>query len=190
MHSPVEFPLRVCGAPSMMRRTLAAGFCLALAACGGNPKPQVPATPVAPAKVVVPAPQPPAPPKPVLDPIVTLIGTSQKHFETGETELKAGHLDKARQEFDRSVQVLLESPYGARTDARMREHFDRLIDRINAHEVTALAQGDGFSEAKTEPPCIAEILAIATFPKPDTKPSTEEAVKADLATPEHDVPIP
>ena len=23
----------------------------------------------------------------------------------------------------------------------MREHFDRLIDRINAHEVTALAQG-------------------------------------------------
>ena len=86
--------------------------------------------------------------------------------------------------------MLLESPYGARTDARMREHFDRLVDRINAHEVTALAQGDGFSETKTEPASIDEILAIATFPRPDAKASTEEAVKADLAATEHDVPIP
>jgi len=72
----------------------------------------------------------------------------------------------------------------------MREHFDRLIDRINAHEVTALEQGDGFSEAKTEPASIDEILAIATFPKPDAKSSTEETVKADLAATAHDVPIP
>src|SRR6185312_6594549 len=101
------------------------------------------------------------------DPIAALIATSQKHFETGEAELKAGHLDKAREAFDRSVEVLLESPYGARTDARMREHFDRLIDRINAYEVTALAQGDGFAESKFEPASIDELLKIATFPKPD-----------------------
>ena len=72
----------------------------------------------------------------------------------------------------------------------MREHFDRLIDRINAHEVSALAQGDGFSEAPYEPASIDEILTIATFPKPDAEASTEEAVKADLAATEHDVPIP
>ena len=45
--------------------------------------------------------------------------------------------------------MLLESPYGARTDARLREHFDRLVDRINAYEVTALAQGDGFAEKRS-----------------------------------------
>ena len=84
----------------------------------------------------------------VLDPIATLIATSQKHFEAGERELKVGHLERARAEFDRSVDVMLESPYGARTDARMREHFDRLVDRINAYEVSALAQGDGFAEKK------------------------------------------
>ena len=123
-------------------------------------------------------------------PIAALIQTSQDHFAAGERELKLGHLERARAEFDRAVDVLLESPYGARTDARMREHFDRLVDRINAHEVTALAQGDGFSETKTEPASIDEILTIATFPKPDTKASTEEAVKADLAATEHDVPIP
>src|SRR3954454_19864639 len=191
MHSPVEFPLRVCGAPSMMRRTLAAGFCLALAACGGNPKPQVPATPPAPDKVVAAAPQPPAPAKMVPDPVASLIASSQNHFEAGETELKAGHLDKARQGFDRSVQVLLESPYGARTDARMRDHFDRLIDRINAYEVTALAQGDGFAEKKYEAAPIDELLKNATtFPAPDADAITKATVKADLEHNAHDIAIP
>ena len=119
-----------------------------------------------------------------------MIDKSQEHFNLGERELTMGHLDRARVEFDRAVDVLLESPYGARTDARMREHFDRLIDRINAHEVTALAQGDGFSEAKTEPASIDEILKIATFARPEAAAATEEAVKADLARTEHDVPIP
>jgi membrane-bound lytic murein transglycosylase D len=86
--------------------------------------------------------------------------------------------------------VLLESPYGARTDARLREHFDRLIDRINAYEVTSLAQGDAFSEKPSEPASIDELLTIATFPKPEAEPQTEQAVKADLESTEHDIPIP
>ncbi len=85
---------------------------------------------------------------------------------------------------------MLESPYGARTDARTREHFDRLIDRINAYEVTALAQGDGFAETKYEPASIDEVLKIATFPRPEAAPQTTEAVKQDLAATAHDIPIP
>src|SRR5687768_13559682 len=174
----------------MMRRTLAAGLCVGLAACGANSKPQVTATPP-PAPVAAPAPQAPAPPKALADPIATLIATSQRHFETGEREFKAGHLDKARQEFDQAVEVLLQSPYGARTDARMREHFDRLIDRVNAYEVTALAQGDGFSETKSEAAPIDEILKNATtFPAPAADDATKAAVKADLALTPHDFPIP
>ena len=156
-------------------------------ACGSNPKVQK--DPVAPVQSGSPV-APVQAPAPAPDPIAALIQTSQDHFAAGERELRLGHLERARTEFDRAVDVLLESPYGARTDARMREHFDRLVDRINAHEVTALAQGDGFSETKTEPASIDEILTIATFPMPDTRASTEEAVKADLAATEHDVPIP
>ena len=127
--------------------------------------------------------RPPSPPaQPPADPVATLIATSQKHFETGERELKLGHLDRARIEFDRAVDVLLESPYGARTDARMREHFDRLIDRISAHEVSALAKGDGFAEKKYEPASIDELLKIATFPKPDADTGDERRrSKQDLA---------
>jgi membrane-bound lytic murein transglycosylase D len=166
---------------------LATASVLMAAACGSNP--QIQKSPAAPAQKPAPVAPTPVTPPPA-DPVAALIARSQEHFTAGERELKLGHLDRARVEFDRAVDVLLESPYGARTDARMREHFDRLIDRINAHEVTALAQGDGFSETRTEPASIDEILAIATFPKPDAKASTEEAVKADLAATEHDVPIP
>ena len=139
-----------------------------------------------------PVPQTPEPPKPlVLDPVAALISSSQRYFDSGERELKAGHLDKARESFDQAVEVLLDSPYGARTDARMREHFDRLIDRINAYEVTALAQGDGFAEKKYEAAPIDEILKNATtFPAPAADAATKAAVAADLALNPHDIPIP
>jgi membrane-bound lytic murein transglycosylase D len=136
------------------------------------------------------APQAPAS-KPIIDPVDTLIATSQRHFEAGEQELKAGHLDKARQDFDRAVNVLLEAPYGARTDARLREHFDRIIDRINAYEVTALAQGDGFKEKPYEAAPIDELLKNATtFPAPAPDAATQAAFKADLESHAHDIPIP
>jgi membrane-bound lytic murein transglycosylase D len=157
-------------------------------ACGSsNPRPKVQAAPV-PDQVKSPTPSVPAPPPP--DPITSLIASSQSHFDIGERELNVGHLERARAEFDRAIDLLLESPYGARTDARLREHFDRLVDRINAYEVTALRQGDGFVEKKEEPASIDELLALATFPKADAAPATTETVKEDLAATEHDIPIP
>jgi membrane-bound lytic murein transglycosylase D len=163
----------------------ALGLSIVATACGSNPKLQKPAPP---AKTVPATPAPTTPPPP--DPITTLIATSQAHFDAGQRELKMGHLDRARAEFDRAINVLLESTYGGRTDPRLREHFDRLVDRINAQEVTALAQGDGFAETKSEPASIDELLKIATFPKADADAETTAAVKADLASTEHDVPIP
>jgi membrane-bound lytic murein transglycosylase D len=175
----------------MMRRTLTVGLCVWAAACGANPKPQIAATPPSVVRAATVAPQPVPPPKPPVDPIAAVIATSQRHFETGEQELRAGHLDKARQEFDQSVEVLIQSPYGARTDARMREYFDRLIDRVNAYELTALAQGDGFTEKKYEAAAIDELLKNATtFPAPSADAATKAAVKADLEQNAHDIPIP
>ena len=153
--------------------------------CGSKVKPQAPAPAPPPAQTASAA-QPAAP----VDPITRLIETSQQHFQDGERELRMGHLEQARVLFDRAIEVLLESPYGARTEPRLREHFDRLVDRINAHEVMALAQGDGFVEKKYEPASIDELLTIATFPKPAADAATEKAVKDDLAATEHDIPIP
>ncbi len=130
-------------------------------------------------------------PAPSPDPVATLISVSEQHFASGEKELKLGHLDQARAEFDRAVDMLLESQYGARWDARLRDHFDRLVDRINAYEVTALAQGDGFTEKKYEQASLDELLDIATFaPKPVAVLDTRESVQADLEQHAPDIPIP
>jgi membrane-bound lytic murein transglycosylase D len=131
-------------------------------------------------------------PEPVLeaDPIVELIAVSTLHFELGEGELQLGHLTSARTEFNRALEILLESPPGARTEPRLRAHFDRLVERISAYEVTALAQGDGFAEQRQEPAGIDEVLAISTFEIPAPTPETTQAVAADLEAIVHDIDIP
>ena len=120
---------------------------------------------------------------PPVDPIVELIAAADRHFEAGRRELTLGHLARAKTRFNQALEVLLESPQGARANPRVREHFDRLVDRIAALELTALATGDGFTERTTEPASIDELLAISTF---DTAPTaaTAENVQADLAADE------
>ena len=112
------------------------------------------------------------------------------HFEAGQRELREGHLEMAKAEFNRSLEVLLESAYGGRTVPRIREHFDRLVERISAYELTALAQGDGFTEKKYEPATIDDLLAISTFEQPPATPETQKTVSADLEETPHDIEIP
>jgi len=142
--------------------------------------PQAPA-PVAP-PVPVPAPEP--------DPVAILILNSDAHFEAGQKELAVGHLEGAKAEFNRALDALLESPRGARADARLREHFDRLVDRISVLEQAALATGDGFSETKSEPAAFDALLATETFESGAPKAATAVAVKEDLESTTHDIPIP
>ena len=143
--------------------------------------PQAPVEPVVP--VAAPAAETP-------DPISILIAESDRHFENGRKELTLGHLEGARTEFDRALDALLETPEGARADARLREHFDRLVDRISVLEQGALTTGDGFSETKSEPAVIDSLLAIEPSESTTPKPATAEAVQADLEATTHDIPIP
>jgi membrane-bound lytic murein transglycosylase D len=130
-------------------------------------------------------------PLPVIDPVLALIDTSDSHFKAGQKELEQGHFEAAKLEFNRAVDVLLESPYGARTEPRIREHFDRLVDRISTYEVHALATGDGFTEKKYEPASIDELLAVsASFGEPVAQPGLKDAVRTDLLNANHDIPIP
>ena len=125
------------------------------------------------------------------DPVADVIALSDQHFENGRKELEAGHLETAKTAFNRSLEVLLEWPGGARNEPRVREQYDRLVERISAYEVTALAQGDGFAEKASEPASIDELLAISTFePPPAATKETERAVAQDLQAVVHDIDIP
>jgi len=125
----------------------------------------------------------------VTDPVADLIALSNSHFDTAQAELRLGHLDSARGEFNKALDVLLESPSGARSEPRLREHFDRMVERISATELTSLAQGDGFTEKKYEPASIDDLLALSTF-QPSPSAQTQEAVAEDLQSTDHDIDIP
>jgi membrane-bound lytic murein transglycosylase D len=144
----------------------------------------------APAPLPVAPPPAAVPPPSVTDPITDLIALSLSHYERGQRELQEGHLEMARTQFNQALEVLLASPYGARVEPRLREHFDRLVEKISAHEVTALAQGDGFTEQRLEPARIDELLSISTFEEPAASTETVRTVAEDLQATEHDIDIP
>jgi membrane-bound lytic murein transglycosylase D len=169
-----------------------------IVACGSTVKSKTPARSPAKSKASRPAStvdgRPTIQPIPLVrveDPVLTLIATSDRHFKAGQTELEQGHFESAKQAFNRAVNVLLESPYGARTEPRIREYFDRLVDRISTYEVRTIAAGDGFTEKKYEPATIDELLALSTtFGPSAANPALTDTVKSDLENAEHDIPIP
>jgi membrane-bound lytic murein transglycosylase D len=173
------------------RHGLTGVFCalgLLMAACAAKVQPTKPvvASPNGSAASAIAAPAP----QPTPDPITDLIALSNHNFESGQRELQLGHLDQAKTEFNRALEVLLESPFGARSEPRIREHFDRLVEKISAYEMTALAQGDGFTEKKYEPASIDELLAVSTFEAPEPTAETKQAVATDLQNTSHDIDIP
>ena len=124
------------------------------------------------------------------DPVAALIARSRTRFDEGARELALGHLERARTEFDAALDLLLDSPYGARTDPRLRAHFDRLVDQISAFEISALAEGDGFTERRADPAPIDDLLALPASDRPDLPPGLKDAVASDLERTSHDIPIP
>jgi membrane-bound lytic murein transglycosylase D len=162
---------------------------LALGACASRTPAvtvvQSPAPEPSPA-VVEPLPAVEVPPP---DPIAELIALSNTHFEAGQSELKAGHLEGAKTAFSQALMVLLESSFGARSEPRLREHFDRLVERISAYELTALAEGDGFTEKNDESASIDELVTLSTE-EPVATTEVKEAVEADLEAVVHDIDIP
>jgi membrane-bound lytic murein transglycosylase D len=176
-----------CWLPAVAAATVLGAAALVGCGPGLQARPPVVVAPEAPAAAT---PQPPVQAQPQQDPVDQLIKRSQGHFEAGREQLALGHLERAKAAFNRALEVLLESPHGARSDARLREHFDRLVDQISAFEVTALAEGDGFTEKRYEPASIDELLALSTFDRPAPSPELKATVASDLASTSHDIPIP
>ena len=165
-----------------MRHTLPTLLLLGVAtACGGGVRPVV-APPVLDKPIIQTPPSPPVEAQKPVDPIDILIADSERRFAEGQKALEAGHLEQARKAFDLAIELLLESPYGARTEPKLRQHFDRLVDRINALEVIALRQGDGFTEKRAEAAIIDALLSNTTFAPPEASEKTRESVTEDIAS--------
>lgn len=121
-------------------------------------------------------------PKAADDPTTRLIALADAQLEDGIAELKQGHLVKAREAFDRAVDVYLTAPGGAYANARLSDAYRRTLDAIHLREIEALAAGDGFSESLPEPASIDEVGEIAVADAPssaETRRTAEAAVKEE-----------
>jgi membrane-bound lytic murein transglycosylase D len=114
-----------------------------------------------------------------------LIQAVEAAFRAGEENYNAGHLEKARRDFDRAVDWMLVSGIDLQSDPRLEELFDRLVDAVHSYEVAAFREGDGFSERSAEPAPIDEIAEM-TFP---ADPKLKARIAADLDTISHDLPL-
>lgn len=128
------------------------------------------------------APAAPARPGPA-EPSAQLVQEADRHLETGIGELRLGHLNKAREEFDAAVDVYLTAPGGAYATPRLADAYRRTLDAIHLRELEALAAGDGFTEPLPEPASIDEVgeFAVAeTAPSDQTRRTAEEALQGEV----------
>ncbi len=112
------------------------------------------------------------------DPVAELIARVEKEYQAGQTNYQAGHLEAAKQNFDNAFNLLLSGPVEISADERLQKEFEKLLDGVNGLELSALQEGDGFTEQKSEPAPIDEANEV-TFPvDPNVKAKAAEEVRA------------
>jgi membrane-bound lytic murein transglycosylase D len=124
-------------------------------------------------------------PKPAID---VLVGKVQARFDAGEQEYKAGSLDKAQEEFDRAVDLILKSGFQADSDPRLAKLFDQLGDVVSSDQLAAMedAQTED-SEAPPAEPAPIEEIADMTLPAGD--PRLALKAEKELIVVHHDLPL-
>jgi len=113
-----------------------------------------------------------------------LVQQVEDAYAHGEADYHKGRLLEAKQEFDRSVDLMLSSGIDIKNTPELQEEFDRIVDAVNALEMQALQEGNGFAP-KVEP-TPADVASDVTF---EVDPNIVAKAKADLATTKSDLPL-
>src|SRR5205809_368910 len=116
-----------------------------------------------------------------------VIAQARQHYFLGEQELNLGHLDKAKDEFNASLDVLMEYQSKHDPNAGVQAVIDELQNKIFDHEMAALKEGDGFTQHPLEPALIDDLKNIDTFPSPDME--TKNEVEQDLKNTAFTIPV-
>src|SRR5258708_27819233 len=138
-----------------------------------SPAPAVPAAPQAQSQ--------PAQP----DPVAGAVAAAEKAYESGLANSKAGHLDAAKLDFTRAVDILKQGPVSVESDDRLQQEFDKITEELNSLEMAAFKKSGGFAEQKAEPAPIDEANQV-TFP---VDPSIKTKAEADLKNTQSDLPL-
>lgn len=118
-----------------------------------------------------------------------LLSYAQWEFDAGQLDYRAGHLAKARQEFDLAVDSLLGSGVEINSDPRLQAMFQRIVAAVSNEEFAAFREGDGFAEQKAEIAPIDEIPDISVAAPATPDPNLAASAEAEMAVVRHDLPL-
>ena len=115
---------------------------------------------------------------------------AQAAFDAGEQDFRAGHLEKARQEFDAALDELLTSGLDLDSDPQLGSLYHHIIDTVSLDELEAFRAGDGFSEQKSTPAAIDEIAEQPVLEEPAVlDPSLRVRAEGEVKAVSHDLPL-
>ena len=110
-----------------------------------------------------------------------LITRARASYGSGVENYNNNHLDEARADFDAAVDLMLSSGMDLKDDPQVADEFEQLLNQINALEVLALRQGNGFSPKIEDAPLEAATdLTFAPNPELVAKLSSELSTASDL----------
>lgn len=114
--------------------------------------------------------------------ISEIIAKAEDHFENGKKLLHEGKREKARDEFDKAVDAILESGFDVRASQKLQNFYLNLNERIYKEELPPWTQSSnnqaadvrlGFKEQKVEPSPLDELSRLVLYPNEiDHSPST------------------
>jgi membrane-bound lytic murein transglycosylase D len=113
-----------------------------------------------------------------------LIDQAEGDYRSGVNNYRGGRLQAARSDFDAAVDLMLTSGMDLKGDQQLSDEFDHLLNAINSLEMSALKQGNGFSEPIEAAPLDA--ADEVTFP-PDA--ALTAKVTEELKTTQSDLPL-
>jgi membrane-bound lytic murein transglycosylase D len=122
-------------------------------------------------------------PKP--DPVEETLRSVDREYQAGRANYTSGHLEAAKDAFNRAFEVLLNGPVAVHSDPRLEAEFDKVVEGVHSLEMQALKEGDGFTEQMAQPAPIDEANDV-TFP---VDPKIKALAAAEIKETHSDLPL-
>jgi membrane-bound lytic murein transglycosylase D len=124
-------------------------------------------------------------PTPTADPVGDLIAGVEKDYQAGLDAYKAGQTDSAKHDFDKAINALLESNLDIRSDDRLQQEFDRIVEGVNRLDLASLGYASDSDAQKSEPAPIDETNGIV----PSADPNVRAKAQAEIKSTRSDLPL-
>ncbi len=148
------------------------------------PQATAPALPAPAAPQPAPAPTPPPRNAAQAQRVRQLIAQVEAAYAGGVDDYRRGELAEAKIQFDHAVDMMMMSGIDIRSDQQLQDEFDKIVDQVNALEMEALKQGNGFAPKEELTP--AEAASDVTFA---VDPNLVAKARAELPTTKSDLPL-